>query len=123
VTYDDAVGSLEASALLPDGYPFSMGLRVIGERGTVEYGFRAGGVSVEMGRQEGTGLVVYAPDSPPEPISAPLHDAYQAEIAYFVDCLRRGQPPTVVTPEEALAALRVALAAVESLESGRVVRL
>src|SRR5207253_130130 len=85
VTYDGAVGVIEASMLLPDGYPFSMGLRVVGERGTVEYGFRAGGVSVEMGRQEGTGLVVYAPDRPPEPISAPLQDAYEAEVAYFVD--------------------------------------
>ncbi|HEY3109001.1 MAG TPA: Gfo/Idh/MocA family oxidoreductase, partial [Chloroflexota bacterium] len=60
---------------------------------------------------------------PPEPIVAPLHDAYQAEVAYFVDRVRRSEPPTVATPEQALAALRVALAAVESLESGRVVRL
>jgi predicted dehydrogenase len=123
VTYDDAVGVVEASALLPDGYPFSMGLRVIGEVGTVEYGFRAGGVSVEMGRQEGTSLVVYAPGRPPEPVVAPLHDAYEAEVAYFVDCVRRGERPTVATPEDALSALRVALAAVESLESGQVVRL
>ncbi|HEY3108352.1 MAG TPA: Gfo/Idh/MocA family oxidoreductase, partial [Chloroflexota bacterium] len=75
VTYDEAVGVVEASALLPDGYPFSMGLRVIGEDGTVEYSFRAGGVSVEMGRQAGTSLVVYAPNRPPEPVAAPLHDA------------------------------------------------
>jgi predicted dehydrogenase len=123
VTYDDAAGVAEASALLPDGYPFSMGLRVIGEDGTVEYSFRAGGVSVEMGRQAGTTLVVYPPNRPPEPIEAPLHDAYQAEVAYFVDRVRRGEPPTIATPEQALDALRVALAAVESLESGRVVRL
>jgi predicted dehydrogenase len=123
VSYDGAAGTLEASMLMPEGYPFSMGLRVIGEGGTVEYGFRAGGVSVEMGRQAGTSLAVYAPGREPEPLTPPLHDAYEAEVAYFVDCVRRGQPPTVTTPEDALAALRVALAAVDSLGSGQVVAL
>jgi hypothetical protein len=43
--------------------------------------------------------------------------ALRAELACFADCVARGTPPTVVTPEEAGAA------AAESARTGQVVRL
>lgn len=49
-------------------------------------------------------------------------DAYAAEISHFVACLRDGAAPQPGF-EDGLAALRIADAAVESLRSGRVVRL
>lgn len=52
VDYGGASGVIEASELLPAGYPFSMSLSVLCEKGRVEYHFKAGGVSVE----EGSGL-------------------------------------------------------------------
>lgn len=122
ITYDGAVGVAEGSTRLPEGYPFSMGLRVVCERGAVEYVFRAAGTSVEMGRQEGTRLVVYEPDREPEPVATPVRDAYEAEVAYFVECVRRDEPALAAPPEAARLALEVALAARQSLETGQPVR-
>jgi predicted dehydrogenase len=92
-------------------------------RGAVEYAFRAEGTSVEQGRQEGTRLVVYEPGKPPRPVQTPAEDAYEAEVAYFVRCVERDEPVVVATPEDARTALAVALAARESLETGRPVSL
>jgi hypothetical protein len=44
---------------MPEGYPFTAALKVLREGGVVEFMFRAGGVSVEMGGT--SSLVVYEP--------------------------------------------------------------
>jgi myo-inositol 2-dehydrogenase/D-chiro-inositol 1-dehydrogenase len=51
-----------------------------------------------------------------------FHDAYTGELAHFVDCIRNGTGPEC-TGEDARAALAIALAAIESVKSGRPVRL
>jgi predicted dehydrogenase len=45
------------------------------------------------------------------------------EIAYFVECLRTGKPPTVITPEQSLDSLRMLLAELESARQGVEVRM
>ena len=118
VDYGDANGFVDGSEFMPEGYPFSCGLKVLCEGGIVEFAFRAGGVSVEMGG--GSSLLVheagksYALDPKPG-------DAYENQIAYFVDCVREGRTPTLGTPEQARLAVRTANAARESFETGRVV--
>jgi len=52
-----------------------------------------------------------------------VRGAMKEEIGYFVDCVRRGEPPQIIRAEEALAALRVALALVRSSEEGQEVTL
>lgn len=47
-----------------------------------------------------------------------LGDAYTAELAAFLQAVRSGTPATV-NGEDAWQALAIALAAIESLESGR----
>ncbi|MBL8580744.1 MAG: Gfo/Idh/MocA family oxidoreductase, partial [Rhizobiaceae bacterium] len=59
IDYGDAHGFAEGSEMMPKDYPFSCGLSVLCEGGKVEFGFKAGGVSVEMGG--GSQLVVYEP--------------------------------------------------------------
>ena len=49
-------------------------------------------------------------------------DAYTAELAAFVDAVRAGTPAPV-TGEDARAALAIALAAAESVRTGRPVRI
>lgn len=49
-------------------------------------------------------------------------DAYTAELAHFVDCVRTGAKPES-TGEDARGALAIALAAIRSVEDGRPVRL
>jgi myo-inositol 2-dehydrogenase/D-chiro-inositol 1-dehydrogenase len=51
-----------------------------------------------------------------------FHDAYTAELAHFVDCVRNGTGPEC-TGEDAREALAIALAGIESVRAGRPVRL
>jgi predicted dehydrogenase len=48
-------------------------------------------------------------------------DAYENQIAYFVDCVRGGRTPTRGTPGQARLAVLMAEAARRSLETGAVV--
>ena len=49
--------------------------------------------------------------------------ALREELSYFAACCLKGEPPSIITPEESLAAVEAALAAEESAASGEVVRL
>jgi UDP-N-acetylglucosamine 3-dehydrogenase len=47
--------------------------------------------------------------------------ALRDELAYFVDCVRNDEVPTIITPRESLEAVRACLAAEESAAQGRIV--
>lgn len=115
VDYGNASALVDGGMTMPESYPFSSSLQVLCESGALEYHFRAGGRSVEMGAGVND-LVLYPNDGDPTPITVPQHDAYTAEIAYFVDCIRTGQPAIRATPADARLALQVGLAARTSIE-------
>jgi len=56
----------------------------------------------------------------PESQAAPTEDPYYLEIAAFVSALQQNQPPPV-TLQDAREATRIALAALESIETGKAV--
>lgn len=117
IDYGDAEGFVEGSESMPDGYPFTMSLNVACEGGIVEFNFRAGGVSVEMGGSNS--LVAYEPGKS-YALEAKPGDGYENQAAYFVDCVRNGRAPTVGAPEQARLAVLIAELARQSLESGKV---
>ena len=49
--------------------------------------------------------------------------ALREELSYFADCCTTGTPPSIITPEESMAALAATLAAEESAAIGQVVYL
>jgi UDP-N-acetylglucosamine 3-dehydrogenase len=49
--------------------------------------------------------------------------ALRDELAYFITCVQTGEKPTVVTPEDSMAAVEACLAAEKSAMTGEVVRL
>ena len=49
--------------------------------------------------------------------------ALRDELAYFAQCVAAGTPPTIISPEESMAAVRACLAAEKSAATGRIVRL
>ena len=49
-------------------------------------------------------------------------DGYQAELEYFLGCVRTGRRPSRVTAEDAVTGLRILAAEQRSVESGRVER-
>jgi len=110
-----AVGSSEISNCLPAGYPAFHQFEAYGVRGAI----RARDHELVSLTRFHDGGADY-----PESGRILLHNqtAYDREHAAFIDTVRTGAS-LPMPPEEARAALRLALAAVESARAGRVVSL
>jgi predicted dehydrogenase len=123
VEYDGADGVAEGSLAMPKAYPFSSSVRVLAENGVAEYAFSA--APAEDGGNIGAsdtarGLRLYPHDGEPETVAVESADPWGPEIAYFVECVEQGRTPEQGTAAQARVALAVSLAAIRSLESGRV---
>ena len=115
------IDSLDASLLYGDGsavtisggwhhpksYPFLMEYTVSFDGGTVEYS--SAGRPPKLHRADG------------EEVTLPLaeENAYQAEIAYFLDCAERGARPERCPPEESAAAVKLARLTAEARSGER----
>lgn len=122
IYYEGVHASIEASFMMPKDFPFTAGMRILCQKGVVEYQFRAGGASFESG-QPLHYLYVHEPERPNQPLSFEAGDAFEREIAYFVNCVRTGHPPLVVTPADARLAVLTSLTARESLKTGQMINL
>ena len=120
VDYGDSEGFVEGSEFMPEGYPFTAALKVLCGGGVVEFVFRAGGVSVEMGGTNS--LVAYEPGKS-YALDVKSGDAYENQASYFVDCVRNCRTPIAGTAAQARLAVLSAEAARRSLESDAVVAL
>ncbi len=69
-----------------------------------------------------TPLVLYR-DGQKEAIPLGAAMGYELEIAYFLDCVARGERPTTVTLDDAANAIKIIEAEATSVETGKVVRL
>lgn len=121
VDYGEVKGFAEGSAIMPQGYPFTMTLWVLCEKGSVEFTFRAGGEQVDSRDSAGVSLMVYEAGQPPRRLTVEPGDGYAAEVAYFVKCVREGLTPVAGTAEQGRLAVQTALAARRSIETGQVV--
>jgi len=114
--------SIEASFNMPKDFPFAAGIRVLCEKGMLEYKFQAGGASLEQGEPLNV-FRLHEPGKPNQSLEVAAGDAYEREIAYFVRCVETGQAPQVVTGEDARSAIQVALSARQSMLSGKPVQI
>jgi len=122
IDYGAASAVVDGGMMMPESYPFSSTMQVLGSEGFLEYDFRAGGRSVE--EAGGTNELRFFPnEGSPSQLEVEQIDPYLAEIEYFVECIRSGEPATRATPVAARLALDTALAARESMESNRTVML
>ena len=117
VDYDGSSAMIDGGSTMPESYPFTSRFEVLCDNGAVEYHFRAGGRSFEVGEPTNV-LTVYRNAGDPEEINVAQSDPYENEIAYFADCLRNGTPADRANPADALAAMHVSFAAQASLDSG-----
>jgi predicted dehydrogenase len=102
-----ANSSIEACNLMPEGYPFKSQMRILFEKGCIEY--------------DSTGqntLAVYRPGKEKEYPSIEYGDGYQRQIDYFIKCILENTEPDIVTLEDAKNALFLTLKSKESLEKG-----
>jgi predicted dehydrogenase len=117
IDYGDASAVVDGGMMMPESYPFSSTLQVLCERGAIEYHFRAGGRSVEMGAGVNE-LILYPAEGEPRKLPVAQADPYAAECAYFVGCVRSGMKADRATPHDARLAVQVALAARAALAGG-----
>lgn len=102
---DGAVGYVEASWAQPGSRPFTTELEFAGDGGLVELSSEEGSSYREW---IGDGVAVENPTAP---------NGYRRELQHFVDCLEAGEEPAV-TGADAVASLRLALAAELSADRG-----
>jgi UDP-N-acetylglucosamine 3-dehydrogenase len=114
------IGVIENVWFLPPGTPFRIHeqLEIIGTDGAIY--IHGGDTNMTVQTQQGSDCpdTLYWPEMHGEPTGA-----LRSEMAYFVDCVARGEQPTVVTPADARAAVAAVSAAERSAEQGRVVKL
>lgn len=117
VTYENGSASIDGGSTMPESYPFTSRFEVLCDNGAIEYHFRAGGRSFEVGEPTNV-LTVYRNEGDPEVLEVEQTDPYENECAYFIECVRTGTAPERSMPATALAAMRVSLAAQGSAETG-----
>jgi predicted dehydrogenase len=122
VEHEGGEAIVEGGLMQPDSYPFSSNLRVLCERGVVEYPFSAApaadGGNIGGVDQAANRLRVHPVDGPMRLVEVASADPWAGQTAAVVGWLERGEAPTEATGEHATLALRVSLAANRSLASG-----
>lgn len=114
---------VEGGLLLPQSYPFTSGIRVLGDAGVLEYPFSAGasedGGNIGGVDQSANALRRHPADGPAERVDVASGDPWARQCAYLLDCIEAGAPVERATGEDGLLSLRVALAANRSIASGQ----
>jgi UDP-N-acetylglucosamine 3-dehydrogenase len=112
-----AIGHVEGTWNDPGG--FKVTLEIAGDEGLLEYNFnQPTGIpfrsAVSGGDEQRAAVAV--PESPTG------MNPYEAELQHFLDSLELGVPPSI-SPRDGMEAVRIALAALESIETGKPVTL
>ncbi len=97
----------EGGWAMADGFGFSMRYTVNFERATAVFDLAAEHP-----------LTLHEPGKEAQPIELEPGMGYAHEIAYFLDCVRKGEAPSVVTMRDAARAVRIIEAEAQSIASG-----
>jgi predicted dehydrogenase len=116
---DGSLNAIDCSLRYPDGFtvqvaggwhagevPFGMGYELVSKAGTLEF--------------KADQLELRRPPDAATPIALKTHDAYTAQLAYFVDCCRKGQEPAICTPQSSASAVALACAVRDLAAAGAI---
>jgi UDP-N-acetylglucosamine 3-dehydrogenase len=115
-----AVGVIETVWYLPQNTPFTIDARmeVIGTRGAIYIDCGETGLTINDTQGIHKPDTVYWPE-----VLGRRSGVLRNELGYFVECVRTGRVPDVITPGESRAAVAVMCAAEKSAATGEVVKL
>ena len=115
-----AIGVCETVCLVPDKAPnwLDTCMEVIGTEGTVRVDALDQGVSLWT-NERSVNLDLFGWPTLHGRSLGPLRE----ELQYFVECVRSSREPTVISPEDAREAVRLALLAQKSAEERRIITL
>jgi predicted dehydrogenase len=112
--------AVEGAFEMTENYPFTMTMRLVGEKASFEYNFIAG-FNLENVSGAKRSAVLFKNGAEPEVQKITEIDAYQLELQYFIDRIKQGKPVTQALPRHSLYVMKVMLAIQESLENKKVV--
>ena len=118
---DNKSGFAEGGWDFKGAFPFTMAVRVVCEKATIEWIFRAGKNIEERGLA--TNIKIYNFDGSIETIEVNQTDAFLNEISYFIDCIENNKPIERATFLDGRNALEFALAAIKSAREQTTVKL
>ena len=120
--FDQSTASVEGTYLMPPGWPFRMGLRVVGSMGALEFNWSVAG---NVGERTAAlrGLTHYPHDGAPTAVLVENKDAYAEQLQYFAGQVESGLEPDRCPPLEAIVVMRIMAACRASIESGRPIEL
>ncbi len=108
-----AIAHVEGTWSDPSG--FKVTFEIAGDAGLIEYNFNmptASPLTIAMAGAEGQRRGVAVPESP-------MHtNPYQLELEHFLSSLEQGVPASI-TPKDGIEAVRIALAANDSIKTGQ----
>lgn len=108
-----AVVSAEGTWLMSAGHGFKMCYTVNFEKATVDF---------DLGRGADA-LKLFEDGRKPRIIRCKGPDGYTGELRHMIDSIQAGTAPTIVTPEDALNAVRICEAEEKSIRLGRPVKI
>lgn len=111
----------EASLEMVGDYPFSIGLRIVGDSASLDYDF-SGGANIEHCDTAKNTFVLYGKQQPAQKVEIDNTDPYEAELFAFTDAILHDRP-VPISPEDSVYVMSIVEAIQESLETGRVVYL
>lgn len=111
---------VEASQRMPTGYPFTMSFRAQTASGTLDYEL-VSGANIDNSDDSKNNIVYYS-GGKGIPVEVEQGDAFQNELAYFVDCIENNLENSVISLDEVIYTLKVLKAIEKSLATGQVVR-
>lgn len=113
-----AATALASFTLKDNAYPFTTRYRICGTKATLEYSYRAAVLDIQAGPQ--AEWFICRRGGQPEPLTIPGRNAYAAQLAYFLDCIRQDRAPVLGSLESARESIMILDAVRASAESGAV---
>jgi UDP-N-acetylglucosamine 3-dehydrogenase len=106
------------SGIMPEGFPFSIGFRILFEKGAFELKtvFEDAGPPKNM-------LHFYSDAGGAQTLAIEEHDPYEQELRYFVDSIRGEVDPYLLDAQHAMEALKLSLTTKQAIQEHRVIRL
>jgi predicted dehydrogenase len=122
LAYAGAQATIEASLMMPRGWPFSTSIRILGTEGALEYSFRVGTNIQE--REEATCFFrLYKSDGTATEPEVTSEDMYVAQLRYFARCIAAREAPLLCPAEESYQVMQVMAASRRSADNGQIIRL
>lgn len=106
---------VEGSWSYPSTFPFTTRVEIAGNKGLLHYDSQESAPLHIFREAIGEGIGIRAPESPL------AKNPYFSELKYFIKCIQRHEFP-IIGAQDAIEALRIALAALKSLETNQTVR-